>query len=153
MSMTSSGETVSGDDPFELERFVKAQASVYGDALSELKAGRKRSHWMWFIFPQVAGLGYSPTSKHYAVKSLTEAQAYLAHPILGPRLRECAEAVLAVDGRSANEIFGSPDDVKFKSSMTLFERASGPDSVFACALDKYFAGKRDSATLERLSSV
>lgn len=148
--MTGSGETVNGDDPFDLERFVKAQSSVYTGALAELKRGRKRSHWMWFIFPQVAGLGYSPTSKHYAIKSLAEAQAYLAHPILGPRLRECTEAALAVDGRSANEIFGSPDDMKFKSSMTLFERAAETDSAFALALDKYFGGKRDGRTLEKL---
>ena len=148
--MMGDNQATPQDDPFGLERFVRAQVRVYSGALAELKGGRKRSHWIWFIFPQIDGLGSSSNSKFYGIKSLAEAQAYLAHPLLGPRLRECTEAVLAVEGRSVHDIFGSPDDVKFKSSMTLFECASGPNSVFARALDKYFNGKRDSSTLERL---
>ena len=109
-----------------LERFVDAQRGVYPTALAELRAGAKRSHWMWFIFPQINGLGHSATTKFYALKSLEEARRYLAHPVLGPRLEECAQAVLAVEGRSVSEIFGYPDDLKLKSSMTLFARVAGP---------------------------
>src|SRR5437764_10712569 len=108
------------DDPFNLQRFVDAQAGIYAQALGELRAGCKQSHWMWFIFPQIAGLGFSPTAQHYAIGSLAEAGAYLAHPQLGPRLRETTAAVMAVAGRTAHQIFGSPDDLKFRSSMTLF---------------------------------
>src|SRR5882724_3520289 len=118
-------------DPFDLERFVKAQAPVFGAALDELKAGHKRTHWMWFVFPQLRGLGHSTMAEIYGIASLDEARAYLAHPVLGPRLRQCTEAVLAVADRSLHAIFGSPDDAKFRSSMTLFaEAAQERDSNF-----------------------
>ena len=136
-------------DPFELERFVEAQEGVHERALAEIRAGRKQTHWMWFVFPQVRGLGSSPMALRYAIGSLDEARAYLAHPVLGPRLLACAEAALAVTDRTAYDIFGPPDDVKLRSSATLFERAGGPD-VFARLLDRFFAGERDPATLERL---
>src|SRR3954451_12286072 len=119
------------DDPHDLGRFVTAQADDYGRALAEIRAGRKRSHWMWYIFPQVEGLGFSSMSRRYSIKSLDEARAYLDHPLLGPRLVECAEAAMGVEGRSAREIFGSPDDMKFRSSATLFGRVTPADSVFA----------------------
>jgi uncharacterized protein (DUF1810 family) len=135
-------------DPFDLNRFITAQEGIYDRALAELRDGLKRSHWMWYIFPQIDGLGHSPTTRHYSIKSLEEARQYLAHPVLGPRLRECAEAVLAVQGQSAADIFGHPDDWKLQSSMTLFELASGPQSVFGRVLDKYYQGKRDSRTLQ-----
>jgi uncharacterized protein (DUF1810 family) len=131
----------------DLERFVTAQAPVYATALAELRAGRKRTHWMWFVFPQIAGLGRSGTAQFYALASVADARAYASHPILGPRLRECARAVLDVDGLSAHAIFGSPDDLKFHSSMTLFSLAAPDDSLFAACLDKYFGGTRDAATL------
>ena len=134
-------------DPFDLTRFVRAQEEHYEQALSELAEGRKRSHWMWFIFPQFEGLGFSETSRRYAVKSLAEARAYLAHPALGPRLATCAEAVLRVDGKSAAEIFGSPDDAKLRSCATLFGLVSPEGSVFHRIIDKYFHGRRDDATL------
>ena len=143
-------DTHDGPDPFELCRFLEGQQSTYGQALSELRAGRKRSHWMWFVFPQFDGLAFSSTSKHYAIKSEEEAQAYLEHPVLGPRLRECAEAVLQVEGRTAHDIFGSPDDLKLKSSATLFAAVSPPGSVFERLLDKYFEGERDEKTLRLL---
>lgn len=135
---------------FDLERFISAQAAIYGGVLAELRSGRKRTHWMWFIFPQIEGLGHSATTMHYAIKSIDEARAYLNHPVLGPRLRECAEAVLAVEGRTASEIFPYPDDLKLKSSMTLFAAASEPGSVFVRVLDKYFAGNQDERTLQLL---
>ena len=135
------------DDPFDLQRFVDAQAPVYESVRAELKAGRKQSHWMWFIFPQIDGLGSSPASKRYAIRSLAEAEAYLRHPVLGPRLLECAEVALGVDGRSASEIFGSPDDWKLRSCATLFACASPAGSVFHRLLDKYFHGERDAKTL------
>jgi len=134
-----------------LERFVEAQAPVYDRALSELKAGRKQSHWMWFVFPQIAGLGHSPMAQHYAIQNLAEARAYLAHPLLGVRLRECPQAVLDVEGRTAHEIFGSPDDLKFCSSMTLFARTVPAESFFQKALDKYFDSEKDGRTLEILA--
>jgi uncharacterized protein (DUF1810 family) len=134
-------------DPFDLQRFLAAQEGVYPTALAELRAGSKRTHWMWFVFPQFEGLGSSATSRHFAIKSLAEARAYLDHPVLGARLRECAEAVLEVQGRSASEIFRYPDDLKLQSSMTLFELASPPESIFGRVLEKYFGGKRDEATL------
>lgn len=137
-------------DPFDLARFTDAQDPVYSSVVSELGSGRKRTHWMWYVFPQVEGLGLSDTSKRYAIRSLEEAQRYLEHPVLGARLRECAEAVLAVEGRWASEIFGSPDDVKLQSSMTLFALVAGRDSLFARVLDKYFSGKQDGETLRRL---
>ena len=132
-----------------LERFVEAQAPVYDKALAELKAGRKQSHWMWFVFPQIAGLGHSPMAQHYAIQNLPEARAYLAHPLLGARLQECTQAVLDVEGKSAHEIFGSPDDLKFCSSMTLFDLAS-PDDIFRAALEKYFNADADPLTLQKL---
>ena len=137
-------------DPFNLERFVEAQAPVYGRVRQELKAGRKETHWMWFIFPQIAGLGQSPTSIRFAIASLDEAKAYLAHPVLGARLRECARLVLDAEGRTAREIFGAVDEMKFRSSMTLFARTAPEEDVFLRCLDKYFAGKPDPATLARL---
>jgi uncharacterized protein (DUF1810 family) len=140
------------DDPFDLERFVKAQDAVYDAALGELRAGLKRSHWMWFVFPQLAGLGSSPTAQAYAIHSLEEARAYLAHPVLGRRLVECVHAVNAVDERSAGDIFGYPDELKFRSSLTLFLMAAAPEAKppFQRALDTYFAGQGDSFTLNKL---
>lgn len=135
---------------YDLERFVEAQAGVYDVALGELRAGKKRSHWMWFIFPQIRGLGSSPTAVRYAVSSLDEAKAYLEHPVLGPRLRECTGVLLAVKGRTAGEIFGYPDDLKFHSSMTLFARAAERERVFTEALRMYFDGKMDRGTTDRL---
>lgn len=140
-------------DLFDLARFITAQQAVYDRALAELRNGQKRSHWMWFIFPQIDGLGFSSTAKHYAIKSAEEACQYLAHPLLGPRLLECAEAVLAVEGRSASEIFGSPDDMKLKSCMTLFELVAGQDSIFGQVLDKYYQGNRDTRTQEILAAM
>lgn len=137
-------------DPFDLDRFVSAQDPVYPQVLAELRTGRKRTHWIWFVFPQIAGLGFSSTSVHYSIRSLAEARAYLQHPLLGPRLNECAEAVLAVQGRTAQQIMPYPDDLKLRSSMTLFERAAGPGSVFSRVLDRYYQGRRDERTLELL---
>lgn len=134
-----------------LEHFVEAQAPVHETALAELRAGRKRSHWMWFVFPQIAGLGHSSMSRRYALHSLQEASAYLDHPVLGPRLRECTEAVLTHAGkRSARDILGSPDDLKFHSSMTLFHRASPEEPLFQRALKAFFAGEQDEGTLARI---
>ena len=138
----------SGDDPHDLDRFVKAQDADYDRALSEIRRGRKQSHWMWYVFPQFDGLGSTPTSKRYSIKSIAEAKAYLDHPILGPRLIECVEATLAVDGRSALEIFGSPDDLKLRSCATLFACVSPAGSAFDRLLAKYFQGVRDDKTLE-----
>ena len=126
---------------------MQAQEEDYEPALSEIRSGRKRSHWMWYIFPQFDGLGSSWTSQRYSVKSVAEAEAYLAHPVLGPRLVECAEAALRVDGLSANEIFGSPDDMKLRSCATLFASVSPEDSVFHQVIDKYFHGQHDDRTL------
>jgi uncharacterized protein (DUF1810 family) len=150
MLMPSASDTTSHPDPFDLQRFVSAQERVYANVLAELRNGQKRTHWMWYIFPQMAGLGHSSTSKHYAIQSSEEARQYLNHPVLGKRLIECTEAVLAVQGRSASAIFGSPDDVKLKSSMTLFAALMPPGSPFARVLDKYFQGQRDSTTLRLL---
>ena len=135
-------------DPHNLARFTQAQAPIYEQALAELHAGRKRSHWMWFIFPQMAGLGMSAMSRHYAIASLDEARAYLAHAVLGARLRACTEAVCAHRGVSALAVFGSPDDAKFRSSMTLFSQV---DPWFGVGLDAFFGGQADGATLEILS--
>jgi len=135
-----------------LERFVEAQAPIYARALAELKAGAKQSHWMWFIFPQIAGLGHSAMAQMYAIQDLAEAQAYLAHSVLGPRLRECTQAVLDIDGKTAHAIFGSPDDLKFRSSMTLFDSAA-PTDIFRTALEKYFDGEADKLSLELLSGL
>jgi uncharacterized protein (DUF1810 family) len=138
------------DDPYHLSRFVEAQEHDYARALAEIKSGRKRSHWMWYIFPQLDGLGFSATSKHYAVKGRAEAEAYLRHPLLGPRLLECCDAVLGVEGRSALDIFGSTDAVKLKSCATLFACVSPAGSVFDRLLQKYFQGERDAKTLRLL---
>jgi len=137
-------------DPFDLNRFLEAQERDFEVALSEIKAGQKRSHWMWYVFPQIDGLGFSAMSRRYAIKSLAEAEAYLAHPILGPRLKEIVEAALQIEGRTANQIFGSPDDMKLLSSATLFAAASPPGSVFERLIAKYFDGKRDEKTLRLL---
>jgi uncharacterized protein (DUF1810 family) len=137
-------------DPFDLHRFVEAQRPVYAQVLAELGQGRKTSHWMWFIFPQIAGLGVSPMARRYAIAGLEEARAYLGHDLLGPRLIECTELVNAVEGRSALEIFGQPDDMKFRSSLTLFA-AAGDEPVFPLALGKYFAGRGDPLTVEKLA--
>lgn len=140
------------NDPHHLNRFIDAQETNYRSALAEITAGQKASHWMWYIFPQYDGLGFSSTSKHYAIKSLSEARAYRDHLIIGPRLRECVDALLGVTGRSAHQIFGSPGDVKLKSSMTLFAHISPEGSVFEQVLDKYFEGHRDEKTLELVGS-
>ena len=134
----------------DLSRFTSAQEGVYEQALAELKAGRKRSHWMWFVFPQIAGLGSSPTARHYAIASLDEARAYLADAVLGPRLLESASALLAVEGRTAEEILGYPDDLKLRSSMTLFARAAPEIEVFQQVLDRYYDGKADPQTLNKV---
>jgi len=149
--MTEKIQSTAQEDPHDLRRFVEAQQNLYDQALAEIRAGRKRSHWMWFIFPQYAGLGFSSTSQHYAIKSLPEAKAYLAHPILGPRLIECAEAALGVEGRSAHDIFGSPDDLKLKSCATLFAHVLPSGSVFERVLERYYRGERDSKTLRLLN--
>lgn len=138
------------DDPFNLHRFVAAQAPVYERVRAELRSGRKQSHWMWFIFPQIAGLGHSPMAQRYAISSLAEAEAYLRHPVLGARLRECARLVVAIDGKSAHEILGSPDDMKFHSCMTLFAHAARQEDLFNAALEKYFDGRDDAQTLARI---
>lgn len=145
-------DAATAPDPYNLKRFVDAQDPVYDTVLGELRAGRKRTHWMWFVFPQLRGLGHSPTAVHFGIASRAEAQAYLDHPVLGPRLRECTRLVLAVDGRTAREVFGSPDDLKLRSSMTLFAHTdsdSGAD--FAAVLEKFYGGEEDAATVERLS--
>jgi uncharacterized protein (DUF1810 family) len=139
-------------DPHDLGRFVQAQEGVYERALAEVRGGRKRSHWMWYVFPQLDGLGSSPTAKRYAIRSAAEAEAYLAHPVLGPRLAACAEAALGVQGRSAAEVFGSPDDLKLRSCATLFACVSPAGSVFHRLLDRYFRGERDATTLRLLGT-
>lgn len=140
------------DDPYGLERFLWAQEGVFADVVAELRAGRKRSHWMWFVFPQLDGLGHSAMARRYAIGSLAEARAYLAHPVLGPRLLECARLVNALDGVTVAEIFGHPDDLKFVSAMTLFAAAAGPGSVFQQALDRYHGGAPDAATRRLLGA-
>jgi uncharacterized protein (DUF1810 family) len=139
------------NDPHNLQRFLDAQAPLYEQVLAELREGRKQSHWIWFIFPQLAGLGHSPMAQHYAIASLHEAAAYLAHPVLGARLRECSGLMLAVQERSVHEILGSPDDLKFRSSMTLFHRADAAEPVFQQCLLKYFKGQGDPGTLALLA--
>ena len=135
---------------FDLERFVEAQRGVYDGVLAELRCGQKTGHWIWFIFPQVAGLGRSELSRYYAISSLDEARAYLAHPVLGPRLRECAGIVLATDGRTAEEILGAVDAMKLRSSMTLFLRAAPDEAVFLLVLERFYGGVPDRATDQRL---
>ena len=148
--MTTSNDSRNMDDPYNLSRFVRAQENDYDQALSEIMNGRKCTHWMWYIFPQIDGLAFSSNSKHYSIKSAEEAKAYLGHPILGPRLLECAEAVIRVEGRSATEIFGSPDDLKLNSCATLFACILPSGSVFDRLLEKYYGGRRDSKTLHIL---
>src|SRR5579872_3840073 len=137
-------------DRYDLKRFEEAQAPVYARVCEELRAGEKRSHWMWFIFPQIRGLGRSPMAERFAIGSLEEARAYLKHVVLGGRLRECTELVNRVEGRTASEIFGLPDDLKFHSSMTLFAKAGGEEAVFVEALKRYFSGKEDEGTVGRI---
>jgi uncharacterized protein (DUF1810 family) len=134
----------------DLSRFLDAQERVHDDALSELRAGRKTSHWMWFVFPQIAGLGRSPTAQRYAIGSLGEAEAYVTHPVLGERLRECARVLIELEGRSAEQVFGGLDALKLRSSMTLFARGAPDEPVFRAVLERYFGGEEDPATLERL---
>jgi uncharacterized protein (DUF1810 family) len=141
---------LAADDPHDLNRFVRAQESDYDRALAEIRSGRKRTHWMWYIFPQLDGLGFSPTARRYAVKGIEEARAYLADPVLGPRLQRITEAALGVEGRSATEIFGSPDDLKLRSCATLFAAVSPAGSVFHRLLDKYYGGQADPRTLQLL---
>jgi len=140
------------DDPHDLNRFVLAQENDYARALAEIRGGRKRTHWMWYIFPQLDGLGFSEMARRYAIRDREEALAYLEHPVLGPRLVECAEAVLAVQGRSAREIFGTPDDLKLRSCVTLFTEVSPEGSVFQRVLEEYFWGEADGHTLALLGS-
>ncbi len=148
--MTNSNESRRSDDSYNLNRFVQAQEDDYKQALSEIRSGKKRTHWMWYIFPQIDGLAFSSTSKRYSIKSVEEAKAYLDHPILGPRLLECAESVINIEGRSVTEIFGSPDDLKLRSCATLFACVLPPDSVFDRLLKKYYRGRRDEKTLQLL---
>lgn len=137
----------------DLDRFVSAQAGVYEQALRELRAGRKHTHWMWFVFPQIEGLGYSSTARRYAIRNRDEAVAYLGHPVLGPRLLECCNALLAHRTRSASEILGSPDDLKLNSCATLFEAVAGDEPVFGRIIDAFYGGVRDAATLQRLKGA
>jgi uncharacterized protein (DUF1810 family) len=151
MSPTGDSGREEKRDPYGLERFVRAQAGIYDRVLDELRAGTKRSHWMWFIFPQIKGLGMSEMSVRFAIDSLDEARAYLAHALLGQRLNECVETVLSVKHGTAEQIFGYPDDMKFRSSMTLFVKASEQGSAFERALARYFNGQQDEATLKQLA--
>jgi uncharacterized protein (DUF1810 family) len=147
---------VNGPDQFDLQRFVDAQDRVYDTVLAELRAGAKRSHWIWFVFPQMRGLGRSATALHYGISSLDEARAYLSHPVLGARLRECTGLVAAIDGRGVDEIFGWPDNMKVRSSMTLFAHATGdPDTqaAFRAVLDKFYEGEEDPATRQLLNTA
>lgn len=138
------------DDPFDLQRFVDAQDRVYDRVLAELRAGAKRSHWIWFIFPQLSGLGSSSTAKLFGIESVEEARALLAHPVLGPRLRECTRLVASIEGRSVEEVFGWPDNLKVRSSMTLFAQATDDNADFLGVLEKFYAGKQDTRTLDLL---
>ena len=141
-----------GTDPHDLDRFVDAQSQDYERAIAEIRAGRKRSHWMWYMFPQLDGLGSSPTAIRYAISSIQEAADYLAHPVLGPRLLECAGEVLRLEGRSARDIFGSPDDMKLRSCATLFAGVSSEGSVFHRLIEKYFGDEPDGRTLQLLAA-
>lgn len=138
------------DDIFSLHRFLIAQDHIYEKALEELQHGKKRSHWMWFIFPQIEGLGKSSTAQFYSIKTIEEAQAYLNHPVLGNRLLECTKTILSVKNKSASQIFGFPDDLKLKSSLTLFASISLPNSLFYQALNQFFAGEQDEQTISLL---
>jgi uncharacterized protein (DUF1810 family) len=150
--MADRSVSVDDGDPHHLGRFVMAQEGDYARALAEIRGGRKRSHWIWYIFPQFEGLGSSPMSRQYSIKSVAEAQAYLRHPSLGPRLLECCEAALGVEGRSAREIFGSPDDLKLRSCATLFAHVSPAGSVFERLIDRYFEGRGDDRTLQLIGA-
>ena len=141
------------NDRYDLNRFVSAQSSSYDCVLTELKQGKKMSHWMWYIFPQIEGLGHSSTAKLFSIKSKNEVKAYLAHPILGERLKNCTQLVNDIEGHTANGIFGHPDDLKFRSSMTLFAYIEGNSSIFERVLSKYYAGKPDELTLEILGAL
>jgi uncharacterized protein (DUF1810 family) len=145
--------TPASPDPYRLDRFLDAQAGIHDVALAEIQAGRKQTHWMWFVFPQIAGLGSSRTSQYYAIKSAGEARAYLEHPVLGDRLRKCADAVLHLSARSATDVFGSPDDLKLWSSATLFAAVSEPGSAFEHIISRYFRGEPDTKTLELLATL
>ena len=149
--MTNASDLDTSGDPHDLNRFVAAQEKTYPQALAEIRSGRKRSHWMWHIFPQYDGLGFSETSRRYAIKSIAEARAYLRHPVLGPRLIECVQVLLGIDGRSAHEIFGSPDDMKLRSSATLFAHVTGAGNVFEQLLQKYFDSQPDPKTMQLLA--
>jgi uncharacterized protein (DUF1810 family) len=138
------------DDPFDLQRFVVAQDGVYGRVKAELAAGTKSSHWMWFVFPQLAGLGRSGMAQRYGIASMAEAEAYLRHPVLGARLKECCHLVLAVEGKTALQIFGSPDELKLRSCLTLFEQTDPHEPLFSQLLDRYYVGERDIVTLRLL---
>lgn len=152
--MVKANDTIGDrDDPFGLSRFTRAQEGIYDSVLAELRRGQKRTHWMWFIFPQIDGLAYSATSKHYAIKSIEEARKYLNHPVLGKRLLECAETVIAVEGRSVSEIFGYPDDLKLKSSMTLFAYVADSHSVFVRPPRKSILWSTDSTRLTHLANL
>ncbi|MFI5508209.1 DUF1810 domain-containing protein [Mycobacterium sp. NPDC051804] len=142
---------LSSDDPFDLQRFVDAQDRAYDTALAELRGGRKRSHWIWFVFPQLQGLGRSSTAIRYGITSLAEAKAYLDHPMLGPRLRECAQVVAGIQGATADDIFGWPDNLKVRSSMTLFARATADNAEFRAVLDRLYDGVEDELTVEQLA--
>jgi uncharacterized protein (DUF1810 family) len=144
---------IMNNDPYNLQRFIKAQDGIFESVLAELRNGQKRTHWMWFIFPQIDGLGHSTTSKYYSIKNKAEAQEYLDHPLLGSRLRTCVDLILAIDGKSAAAIFGFPDDIKLRSSMTLFTYVTGSGSVFARVLEKYFDGQRDQKTIDLLNNL
>lgn len=152
--MTNTDDPNKREDPFDLNRFKNAQERVYGSVVAELRSGQKSSHWMWFIFPQIAGLGRSSTAQHYAIKSVAEARAYLKDPVLGARLLECTEILEGLAGRSASAIFGYPDDLKLRSSMTLFASVTeDPDSLFDRILEKYFEGEPDERTLALLEDL
>jgi uncharacterized protein (DUF1810 family) len=150
--VTDHNDVMTTPDPYDLQRFVTAQdgGGTYAQAAAELRRGRKTSHWMWFVFPQIAGLGQSAISRRYAISSLAEAQAYLAHPVLGPRLREVAAILAGLSGATAEEVFGGIDALKLRSSMTLFRRAEPQDQVFGQVLEQYFGGSEDPSTLDRL---
>lgn len=151
--VTASSVWAVEDDPFNLNRFVEAQSPIYAEVVDELRSGRKRSHWMWFIFPQFQGLGLSDMARRYAIMSVEEAHKYLSHPILGPRVIECTRLVNDCGVRDAHEIFGTPDDLKFHSSMTLFSCAAGPNSEFASALERFFSGEPDIHTCELMRDI
>lgn len=151
--MKKNTHTYDPNDPFDLKRFTRSQEDIYDNVLAQLKNGRKRSHWMWYIFPQIDGLGFSPTTRYYSIKSKEEAQDYLHHPILGPRLRECAMILLETEGLSASVIFGFPDNMKLKSSMTLFASVSEEGSIFKLVLKKFFNGKSDEKTIRLLEKL